>query len=154
MSIIINEFDGFRVEVNNEESRGDIILSRSPLNVIQYSQRIKMAEAMKDLDKNELIVGQGFHHPVLYSDSCYVEEINMINLPKFEGKMDVSAKFRYRQQDVPVSIEYVGDDILVSFKEDVRAVTPGQAAVFYDGEVCLGGGFIKEAYKDNKKRKY
>ena len=53
MSIITNEFDGFRVEVNNEESRGDIILSRSPLNVIQYSQRIKMAEAMKDLDKNE-----------------------------------------------------------------------------------------------------
>jgi 2-oxoglutaroyl-CoA hydrolase len=53
LSIITNEFDGFRVEVNNEESRGDIILSRSPLNVIQYSQRIKMAEAMRDLDKNE-----------------------------------------------------------------------------------------------------
>ena len=53
MSIITNEFDGFRVEVNNEESRGDIILSRSPLNVIQYSQRIKMAEAMRELDKNE-----------------------------------------------------------------------------------------------------
>ena len=53
MSIITNEFDGFRVEVNNEESRGDIILSRSPLNVIQYSQRIKMAETMRDLDKNE-----------------------------------------------------------------------------------------------------
>ena len=53
MSIITNEFDGFRVEVNNEESRGDIILSRSPLNVIQYSQRIKMAEAMRGLDKNE-----------------------------------------------------------------------------------------------------
>ncbi|MDC0092887.1 enoyl-CoA hydratase/isomerase family protein [Alphaproteobacteria bacterium] len=53
MSIIINQFDGFRVEVNNEESRGDIILSRPPLNVIQYSQRIKMAEAMRDLDKNE-----------------------------------------------------------------------------------------------------
>jgi 2-oxoglutaroyl-CoA hydrolase len=53
LSIITNEFDGFRVEVNNEESRGDIILSRSPLNVIQYSQRIKMAEAIRDLDKNE-----------------------------------------------------------------------------------------------------
>ena len=53
MSIITNEFDGFRVEVNNEESIGDIILSRSPLNVIQYSQRIKMAEAMRELDKNE-----------------------------------------------------------------------------------------------------
>jgi 2-oxoglutaroyl-CoA hydrolase len=53
LSIITTEFDGFRVEVNNEESRGDIILSRSPLNVIQYSQRIKMAEAMRELDKNE-----------------------------------------------------------------------------------------------------
>ena len=53
MSIITNAFDGFRVEVNNDESRGDIILSRPPLNVIQYSQRIQMAEAMKDLDKNE-----------------------------------------------------------------------------------------------------
>ena len=39
MSVIINEFDGFRVEVNSEENRGDIILSRPPLNVIQYSVR-------------------------------------------------------------------------------------------------------------------
>ena len=53
MTIVINEFDGFRVEVDNENNRGDIILSRPPLNVIQYSQRIQMAEAMKDLDKNE-----------------------------------------------------------------------------------------------------
>ena len=53
MAIVIKEFDGFRVEVNNEDNRGDIILSRPPLNVIQYSQRIQMAEAMKDLDKNE-----------------------------------------------------------------------------------------------------
>jgi 2-oxoglutaroyl-CoA hydrolase len=53
LTIVINEFDGFRVEVDNENNRGDIILSRPPLNVIQYSQRIQMAEAMKDLDKNE-----------------------------------------------------------------------------------------------------
>ena len=53
MTIVINEVDGFRVEVDNGNNRGDIILSRPQLNVIQYSQRIQMAEAMKDLDKNE-----------------------------------------------------------------------------------------------------
>jgi tRNA-specific 2-thiouridylase len=108
----------------------------------------------KDLEKNELYVGQGFHHPVLYTDSCFVEEINLINMKKFSGKFECTAKFRYRQSDVPVYIEFINDDILVTFKEDVRAVTPGQAAVFYDGDVCLGGGFIKEAYKNGVKRKY
>ena len=53
MTLVINEFDGIRVEVDNGNNRGDIILSRPQLNVIQYSQRIQMAEAMKDLDKNE-----------------------------------------------------------------------------------------------------
>ncbi len=108
----------------------------------------------KDLDKNELIIGQGFHHPTLYSDSCLVEEVNLINLDKFEGVMECTAKFRYRQRDHNVTVEYVGDNLVVKFKEDVRAVTPGQAAVFYNGEVCLGGGFIKEVYKDGQKRKY
>ena len=108
----------------------------------------------KDLEKNELIIGQGFHHPTLYSDSCLVEEVNLINLDKFEGVLECSAKFRYRQQDHDVTIQYVGDNLLVTYKEDVRAVTPGQAAVFYQGDVCLGGGFIKEVYKNKKICKY
>lgn len=108
----------------------------------------------KDLSKNELIIGQGFHHPTLYSDSCLVEDVNLINVGKFEGVKECSAKFRYRQKDHNVTIEYVDDNLMVTFKEDVRAVTPGQAAVFYDGDVCLGGGFIKEVYKDGQKRKY
>ena len=108
----------------------------------------------KDLGKNELIVGQGFHHPTLYSDSCLVEDVNLINIGKFEGIKECTAKFRYRQRDHAITMEYVNDELMVKFKEDVRAVTPGQAAVFYDGEVCLGGGFIKEVYKDGQKRKY
>ena len=108
----------------------------------------------KDLDKNELIIGQGFHHKTLYSDSCLVDDINLINLTKFEGEISCTAKFRYRQKDNDVTIKFVDDEILVTFKEDVRAVTPGQAAVFYQGDVCLGGGFIKEVYKDSKVRKY
>ena len=108
----------------------------------------------KDLKTNDLIVGQGFHHPTLYSDSCLVEDVNLLNIGKFEGEMHCTAKFRYRQQDHAVIIKYVGEELLVTFKEDVRAVTPGQAAVFYQGEVCLGGGFIKEVYKNKEIRKY
>ena len=108
----------------------------------------------KDLKKNELIVGQGFHQDTLYSDSCLVDEINLINMEKFDGELKCTAKFRYRQKDNDVAIKFVGDDIVVSYPQGVRAVTPGQAAVFYQGDVCLGGGFIKEVYKDNKKCKY
>ncbi len=108
----------------------------------------------KDLEKNELIVGQGFHHETLYSDSCIVDDVNLINLDHFEGEMKCTAKFRYRQQDNDVTIRFVDNNLVVSYPQGVRAVTPGQAAVFYDGDVCLGGGFIKEVYKDNKKRKY
>lgn len=108
----------------------------------------------KDLIHNELIIGQGFHHPNLYSDSCMVEDVNLINLPHFSGEMKCTAKFRYRQPDQDVTIKFIGNDLFVKFDQDVRAITPGQAAVFYDHEVCLGGGFIKEAYKNNEKRQY
>lgn len=108
----------------------------------------------KNLDSNELLIGQGFHHPILYSDSCLVEEVNFINMKRFDGELSCTAKFRYRQKDTPVTIRFEGDNLLVTFETDVRAITPGQAAVFYQGDVCLGGGFIKEAYKDSVKRQY
>ncbi len=108
----------------------------------------------KDLKANELIVGQGFHHPLLYSDSCLVDDVNLINKLEFTGEYSCTAKFRYRQKDTKVTIQYKGNNLLVKFQEDVRAVTPGQAAVFYQGDVCLGGGFIKEVYKNNEIRKY
>jgi tRNA-specific 2-thiouridylase len=108
----------------------------------------------KDLTTNRLIVGQGFHHPTLYSDSCRVEDVNLIHWDRFEGTRRCTAKFRYRQADHPVTIRFDGDDLVVTFDHDIRAITPGQAAVFYDGEVCLGGGFIQAAYKDGNKRLY
>ena len=52
MSENINQFDGFRVEIKSDKKRGDLILSRPPLNVIKYSQRIQMAEAFRELDNN------------------------------------------------------------------------------------------------------
>jgi tRNA-specific 2-thiouridylase len=108
----------------------------------------------KDLEKNELIVGQGFHHEVLYSDSCLIDDVNLINHDKFDNETIYTAKFRYRQKDTKVRIKHVGKELLITFLEDVRAVTPGQACVIYQGERCLGGGFIKEVYKDKEIRKY
>src|SRR5699024_12003031 len=54
-----------------------------------------------------------------------------------------TAKFRYRQGDVPVTVNKIGEDKLeVIFDEPARAVTPGQAVVLYDGDICLGGATI------------
>ena len=66
-----------------------------------------------------------------------------------------SAKFRYRQQDIPVNIEIIDEKhIKVKYPSRVRAVTPGQACVLYLGEECLGGGIIKEVRKNNEKLWY
>ena len=108
----------------------------------------------KNIEENILYVGQGFHHPYVYSDMCIVTDLNWIN-ERFEDKLECTAKFRYRQKDVDVLLEWMNElTIKVHFKQPVRAITPGQAAVFYQGEVCLGGGFIDSAYFKGEKRHY
>ena len=67
----------------------------------------------------------------------------------------MTAKFRYRQQDVKVKVNWIDEDTLeVHTFEPSKAITPGQACVFYDGEYCLGGGTIDEVYMDDVKRNY
>lgn len=109
----------------------------------------------KDLENNILYVEQGDDNEYLYSDACIVKDVNWIPLNKFVNELNCSAKFRYRQKDNDVTIKWLDETTLeVKFKNLVRAVTPGQAAVFYDGEVCLGGGFIDEVFYKGEKRKY
>jgi tRNA-specific 2-thiouridylase len=109
----------------------------------------------KDLENNTLIIAQGFHHPLLYSDSCIVEGVNWISPTIKKESMSVQAKFRYRQADVQVMLEWIDDSTLRCFYPSrVRAVTPGQAAVFYLGERCLGGGTIALVYRDNQLCQY
>ncbi|MDF2558376.1 MAG: mnmA [Bacillales bacterium] len=109
----------------------------------------------KDLEKNVLLVEQGFHHETLYSTSLEAILINWIPTQKPDGKMKCTAKFRYRQKDSGVTIEWIGEDrIRVEFDEPVRANTPGQAVVFYEGEVCLGGGTIDTIFKNGVKLNY
>ena len=109
----------------------------------------------KNLKTNELMVGQGFNHPLLLANFCTVEDVNWIPKIKFEGTLKCHAKFRYRQNDIPVEINWDDNSNLsVKCLEPVRAITPGQAAVFYLGDVCLGGGTIDKVYMDNVLRIY
>ncbi|NLC54620.1 MAG: tRNA 2-thiouridine(34) synthase MnmA [Erysipelothrix sp.] len=105
----------------------------------------------KDVLKNELYVSNIDDSYWLASDSCLVSEVNMFTEIK-DGKK-CNAKFRYRQKDNPVTLYKQGDDILVKFDNLIDAITPGQQAVFYDGDVVIGGGVIEQAYRDTKSLK-
>jgi len=109
----------------------------------------------KRLEDNVLLVGQGFEHEYVYADEVIVTDVNWIPTERFEDVFSCTAKFRYRQADVEVELEWIDESsIRVKCLEPVRAMTPGQAAVFYSDEVCLGGGMIQAAFKDGVKRDY
>ncbi|SEM69516.1 tRNA 2-thiouridine(34) synthase MnmA [Paenibacillus sp. OV219] len=98
----------------------------------------------KDLKENILYVVQGDKHASLYSHSLVATGINWISPVKPEGPLKCTAKFRYRQPDQGVTITLRADGTTadVVFDSLQKAITPGQAVVFYDGDVCLGGGTI------------
>ena len=105
----------------------------------------------KDLKKNILYVCEGEDNDYLLSNSCIVEDVNF-NCSLRPTEM--TAKFRYRQPDNKVRVEYLEDgDLLVRY-DNVKSVTPGQACVFYQDDICLGGGIVKEVRKDEKKLWY
>ena len=60
---------------------------------------------------------------------------------------ECTCKFRYRQKDIECTVEYQKDNTLKLTYNGVKAVTPGQFCVLYDGDICLGGGIIKEVFK-------
>ena len=109
--------------------------------------------AGKDLAANRLIVVQGHQHPLLFSGSLTMSQLSW-TLPENPGKAHGSrppegrytCKTRYRMADAPCQLRYLGDDSAeLVFDTPQWAVTPGQSAVLYDGEVCLGGGIIDQA---------
>lgn len=106
--------------------------------------------AEKDLEKNILYVVQGDQHHSLYSTALTASSVNWIagndKLP--EGSFKCTAKFRYRQPDQGVTLTPQADGtIIVEFDKPQKAITPGQAVVFYNGEECLGGGTIEAPVK-------
>ncbi len=112
----------------------------------------KMFVVGKDLSKNILYVCLGEDNEYLISDSCIVDNINWLG---DERVTSCTAKFRYRQSDIPVDLEWLNEkEILVKYPQGVKSVTPGQACVFYKDRECIGGSIIKEVRKNNEKLWY
>ncbi len=110
--------------------------------------------AGKNVENNILYVAKNSEEKWLYSTSCIITDVNWINILS-EKEFNCTAKFRYRQKDTPVKLTVLSDNkCLLKFAKKVKSITPGQAAVFYDDEVCLGGGVINDVYLDNKKLWY
>ena len=97
----------------------------------------------KDLERNLLIVQQG-EQEELFSLGLHAPEMHFIAGEAPAHIFECTAKFRYRQPDQAVRVTMDGAGCMIDFAEPQRAVTPGQWAVLYDGEVCLGGGPIAE----------
>jgi tRNA-specific 2-thiouridylase len=98
--------------------------------------------ARKDIVKNTLYVVQGHDHPWLLSDTLKAQDASWVaGRPPELGQY--GAKTRYRQADAACTLaDAQGDTFSLSFEQQQWAVTPGQSAVLYDGDVCLGGGII------------
>ncbi|WP_338809474.1 tRNA 2-thiouridine(34) synthase MnmA [Neisseria leonii] len=98
--------------------------------------------AGKDLHANRLIVVQGHDHPLLYTDSLIMDDLSW-TLPQRPPEGRYTCKTRYRMADAPCELRYRdGTTAELLFDEPQWAVTPGQSAVLYDGDICLGGGII------------
>ncbi|HKM16601.1 MAG TPA: tRNA 2-thiouridine(34) synthase MnmA [Limnochordia bacterium] len=100
----------------------------------------------KDVAANILYVAQGHDHPSLFSQGLIATAPHWVKgfPPQGEGKYTCTAKFRYRQADQKVTILAQPYQCRVMFAKPQRAITPGQAVVFYQGEVCLGGATIDQ----------
>ncbi|HEY1677504.1 MAG TPA: tRNA 2-thiouridine(34) synthase MnmA [Candidatus Sulfotelmatobacter sp.] len=111
------------------QRKGLGVATGSPLYVIQINGADK-----------QVVVGGDEH---LYSRTLRVKRINLISVNDLQGPVRVTVKIRHRHEPAPAVIEQVaGDEIQATFDDPQRAITPGQAAVFYDGDIVVGGGWI------------
>ncbi|MEW6446474.1 MAG: tRNA 2-thiouridine(34) synthase MnmA [Bacillota bacterium] len=95
-----------------------------------------------DPARNAVIVGP---EDLLYKDRCLVGETNFILFDRLEESLPVTVKIRYTAEDKPAVLTPAADGrVIVEFTEPERAITPGQAAVFYQGDIVVGGGTILE----------
>lgn len=111
------------------QRKGLGVATGSPLYVLQIKG-----------DKRQVIVGEQEN---LYSRTLLTKRTNLISVNELAEPMPVSVKIRHRHEPAAATLEKTGvDEIMVTFDQPQRAVTPGQAAVFYDGDIVVGGGWI------------
>jgi tRNA-specific 2-thiouridylase len=125
---VIGEHDGIH-NFTVGQRKGLGVATGSPLYVIQIKG-----------DAGQVVVGSSEE---LYSKTLRARRVNLIAVGEIDKHMRVSVKIRHRHEPAAATLEHSGDDeILLTFDEPQRAVTPGQAAVFYDGDLVVGGGWI------------
>ena len=105
----------------------------------------------KDLLRNVLIVGQGHNHPRLFSKGLIANQLHWVDRQELTSPITCTVKTRYRQEDVACTVSPLPHsstdnestpEYQIDFDEPQSSVTPGQSVVFYQGDVCLGGGII------------
>jgi tRNA-uridine 2-sulfurtransferase len=97
----------------------------------------------KNFDKNEVVLAQGQDHPALYADGLIASSLNWLTVAP-QSSFRCKAKVRYRQVEEDCTVTVEGDLAKVVFDRPQRAMTQRQSVVFYDGDLCLGGGIIEE----------
>ncbi len=97
----------------------------------------------KDLKRNVLTVVSGENHPLLYSCKLKANQLHWITDSPIQNRFNCTAKIRYRQKETSCTVELVDEyNCEVIFEKPQRAITPGQSIVFYQQDICLGGGII------------
>lgn len=149
-----NNGDIINIETNEILGKHDGLINytigqRRGLNIGGNSTRLFVVG--KDIKSNILFVALGDNNKYLYSDSALIDNMNYISDKK---PIKCSAKFRYRQEDQEVTVNYINDNKILVKYNNIKAVTPGQACVLYHDNECIGGGLIKEVYKNNNKLWY
>ena len=125
---VVGEHDGIH-NFTVGQRKGLGIATGSPLYVIQINGEAR-----------QVVVGSSDE---LYAHTLHARRVNLISIPDLLEPMRVSVKIRHRHEPAPALIRKTdADQVLVTFDHPQRTVTPGQAAVFYDGDVVVGGGWI------------
>jgi tRNA-specific 2-thiouridylase len=98
----------------------------------------------KDYKRNVLVVTNNSEDPALSQSTCEVADMHwLVDADRVPERCSVQV--RYRQQAQPARVVHTGERVTITFDEPQRAITPGQSAVLYDGDVVLGGGVIEKA---------
>jgi tRNA-specific 2-thiouridylase len=103
----------------------------------------------KDVARNILYVVQGHNHPALHKKIVIIEDMHWVTSRPPVLPLMCNAKTRYRQADQACTLTAYSDtQARISFDQPQRAIAPGQSLVFYDGDICLGGGVIQQGLNE------
>jgi len=100
----------------------------------------------KDIKNNVIHVCQGVDNELLMNSGLFVEKINWINDIEYNLPMNCLVQVRHQHKPVECYLESNNEKIMVTFKDKIRAIAPGQSAVLYDNDICLGGGIINQTF--------